>query len=249
MLRTAGGKSVALSRQLGSPGGEGTVYLLDGDGSRCVKILRETSRTSERHAKLRAMVARPPSLTTTNAPTITLAWPQEIVYEDAPGHPEFVGYIMPFLDVARLPPLQNCCYPQVRCQKYPLIQWRHMLTMAYNLAIVVYLIHKNRFRIGDFHPGNIHVDTQTSGVVLIDCDSFQISDGSRQFYCRAGKADYLAPELCGLDFGDVDVDRYSSDVFALGVIVFETLMLGFHPFSARGRGIDGRDGSKQRKIN
>src|SRR5439155_25986328 len=67
-------------------------------------------------------------------------------------------------------------------------------------------------------------------------DSFQICDPATGDVhpTRVATGDYLAPELHGIDFTHAFPDRYESDLFALAVLIFRFLMLGAHPFQARG---------------
>jgi hypothetical protein len=73
-------------------------------------------------------------------------------------------------------------------------------------------------------------------LTIIDTDSFQIRDHRTGtiYYTRVATGEYLPPELHGMAFASSDHDRYHSDLFALAILVFKLLMLGAHPYQARG---------------
>jgi DNA-binding helix-hairpin-helix protein with protein kinase domain len=67
-------------------------------------------------------------------------------------------------------------------------------------------------------------------VALIDCDSFDITDGQRWFSCPVGVPTYTPPELKGKSFTGVRRTQ-QHDAFGLAVLLFHVLFLGRHPFS------------------
>src|SRR5205823_14626086 len=67
-------------------------------------------------------------------------------------------------------------------------------------------------------------------VTLVDADSFQVPGPGRVYRCRVGKPEFTPPELQGAPFADVDRGP-EHDAFALGVLVFQLLMQGLHPFA------------------
>jgi DNA-binding helix-hairpin-helix protein with protein kinase domain len=73
-------------------------------------------------------------------------------------------------------------------------------------------------------------------IAFVDCDSFQVKDSinGRVFYTRVGTGEFLPPELHSVDFRDGDHDRLYSDRFALAILIFKFLMLGVHPYQAKG---------------
>jgi DNA-binding helix-hairpin-helix protein with protein kinase domain len=66
-------------------------------------------------------------------------------------------------------------------------------------------------------------------VAMIDCDSFQITDGNMVFPCPVGVPEFTPPELQGLSFaGQKRTGQH--DAFGLSVLIFYMLFLGRHPF-------------------
>jgi WD40 repeat protein len=72
-------------------------------------------------------------------------------------------------------------------------------------------------------------------VTLVDTDSFQVNDGTTVYRCTVGKPEYTPPELQGMSFRDVD-RSVEHDLFGLGVLIYQLLMEGTHPFGGVFRG-------------
>ncbi|HVF11478.1 MAG TPA: hypothetical protein VNA87_00170 [Actinomycetota bacterium] len=216
-------------------GGEGRIYKIDGRTHLLAKVFHRERLSVELHRKIVAMVSSAPK-----DPTLELrghrsiAWPQELLYSDA-GQRDFIGFTMPALDALRFRESHTYFDPADRLRRFAgAFTWKHLLLTAYNISSAVAAIHERGHRIGDLRDSNILV-APNSLVSLIDCDSFQIVDPSGVSYpTRVGTGEYLPPELQKADFRSAPVDRYHSDLFALSVLVFKLLMLGAHPFQARG---------------
>ena len=92
--------------------------------------------------------------------------------------------------------------------------------------------------VGDLNESNVLV-TENARISLIDIDSFQVripTAGNVVTYrSLVGKPEYTPPELQGVNFRSVD-RSYEHDRFALGVLIFQLLMEGNHPFSVRWQG-------------
>jgi TM2 domain-containing membrane protein YozV len=72
-------------------------------------------------------------------------------------------------------------------------------------------------------------------VTLVDTDSFQVRDSKGIIHrCPVGVPEYTPPELQGTKLDTVDRNIYH-DGFGLGVIIFQLLMEGFHPFTGAPR--------------
>jgi hypothetical protein len=78
---------------------------------------------------------------------------------------------------------------------------------------------------------------QDATVRLIDCDSFQVINGSRRFLCEVGVETFTPPELQGKPFKGV-VRNQNHDDFGLAVLIFLMLFMGRHPFAGRYLGPD-----------
>ena len=86
------GKRYTVGKRLGG-GGEGTVYLIEGDDGIVVKVYKEKSKAGK-EGKLKAMLQKPiPSKV-----QAYVAWPKDVVYDQSGG---FVGFIMMTLTLQR----------------------------------------------------------------------------------------------------------------------------------------------------
>lgn len=85
--------------------------------------------------------------------------------------------------------------------------------------------------IGDLKHSNVLV-SQRALVTLVDTDSFQVRDpnSGRIYPCQVGTPDYTPPER-GQDLSSTVPLRPEHDLFALGVLIFQLLMEGTHPFA------------------
>jgi len=82
---------------------------------------------------------------------------------------------------------------------------------------------------GDVNHGNCVVLADGT-VKLIDCDSYSIKKEDFRYRCEVGVATHLAPELQGIDLGEIEREA-NHDNFGLAVIIFQLLFLGRHPFA------------------
>lgn len=223
------GKQVPLDSKLGQ-GAEGTVYSVLGAKRGCVKILDEAHRTPAKRDKLQAMIeARPSELVLRSS-----AWPVALVYTD-PRRQQFAGFVMGLLDMSSNMELHRVW------DEHSEQTWAQRVIVAANIAVLVAELHRAGHRVGDLRERNILVNAQAQ-VSLVDCDSFEIHgpDG-RVHHSDLGTPEYLPPELLELTHRNngtlQGVERYHSDLHALAVIIFQVLLNGRHPFSARGPGI------------
>lgn len=224
----------------GRAGGEGTVSRIPGDPHRCAKIYHPDQLTRERAEKIRAMVENPPDDPTFEARGHrSLAWPEVTLYHDA-RRTQFAGFLMPLLDTRVFQASHTYYDPEDRLRRFGGgFTFRHLITVASNLASAVTAVHERGHRVGDLRETNLFV-SPTALVTVLDCDSMQVRDGrsGEIFFARVGTGEYLPPELQGADFGRVDHDRTGSDRFALAVLVFKLLLNGVHPFQSRGPAVD-----------
>ena len=88
--------------------------------------------------------------------------------------------------------------------------------------------------IGDVNHGNLLISNDAR-VALIDCDSFEITDGNVVFPCLVGVPTYTPPELQGQSFQGIRRTK-QHDAFGLAVLIFHMLFLGRHPFAGIFRG-------------
>lgn len=233
MSYTAGGRTVLLGPRIGKPGGEGTVFQVQGRPELAAKVLHQDKQTPDRIVKLRAMVARKPEPRSvrdkmTGAEVPTIAWPEELLFENG----SVVGFLMRALDPARTVQIVKIENPAMRKS----IRWGIPMGLgircyiAMNLAIAASRVHAVDAVIGDFNETNVMV-SKSLIVSVIDCDSMQIRDAQgRYHFCGMFTPGFLAPEL-HKEVGKLDrqVRTISSDLFTLAVHIY-CLLLDRHPF-------------------
>jgi DNA-binding helix-hairpin-helix protein with protein kinase domain len=215
--------SLRLGRKIGA-GGEGAVYEVQTRDDLVAKLYFEAP-SEEKADKLFALAARG----TERLLTLT-AWPVEVL-RDAPGG-RVVGFLMN--RVSQAEEVHTLHSPKSRLQKFPDASWAFLLYVAANIARAVAAVHEHDIVVGDLNPKNILV-TRKATVCLLDCDSFQLKADGRTFRCEAGFPEYTPPELQGLPFKDLD-RLPAHDHFGLGIVIFQLLFVGRHPFSGRFRG-------------
>ena len=135
-------------------------------------------------------------------------------------------------------PLITAFNPRRRAKALPRFDRRLAFQAAHNLAQIVGDLHAGGYVVGDLNESNALV-TENARISLIDIDSFQVripTAGNVVTYrSLVGKPEYTPPELQGVNFRSVD-RLYEHDRFALGVLIFQLLMEGNHPFSVRWQG-------------
>jgi DNA-binding helix-hairpin-helix protein with protein kinase domain len=158
------------------------------------------------------------------------AWPMDVLIASSG---QVVGFVMPRILDAR--PLYELYSPRSRIQHFPTADFRFLVHAAANVARLFAAVHKAGFICGDVNHSNILV-RQTGTVAAVDCDSFQVGDGSR-FPCLVGTELFVPPELMGTSLGATR-RTLNHDNFGLAVLVFHLLFMGRHPFAGRylGRG-------------
>ncbi|MBY0231304.1 MAG: hypothetical protein K2W96_18635 [Gemmataceae bacterium] len=214
-LTDENGRPVTLGAQLGK-GGEGAVFAVQGDVSQVAKLYSPLP-SSEQADKLRAMVRRP------QMPAI--AWPSRLLFRSG----RLAGSLMPSAtDCKSGLHLYN---PRLRPAAFPQADFAFLLHAARNLATAFERLHQAGIIAGDVNESNAMFSAKAEAF-LIDCDSFQMREGSRLFTCNVGKLEYTPPELQGRPFRGVERTP-DHDRFGIAVLIFQLLFLGRHPFAGR----------------
>lgn len=207
-------------------GGEALVFAVPGETQVVAKVYR---RPLPAHAsKLASMLANPPADPMAAQGHVSIAWPTEILYT-ADGTRRVVGFLMPRAAGERA--LIEFYNPTARRQQCPLFNYLYLHRTARNLSSAVRAVHNRGYVIGDLNEMNILV-TDTALVTLVDTDSFQVRDAQSHTVhrCPVGRPEFTPPELQGKTFRDLDRNP-EHDLFGLGVLIFQLLMEGTHPFS------------------
>lgn len=198
-------------------GGEGDIYDVTGAPDYVAKIYRPDKRTTERERKLSFMTANRPGAME------QYAWPLDVLYENG----SFAGYLMP--KIKGKEKLRNLYVYDKRKGK----PWPLYVAIAKNLSAAVYNVHEIHQVIGDLNPENILVNPNDGMAVLVDTDSYHISDSGRTYRCGVGMPEFVAPELQGIHFPSAPLPTFTpeTDRFSLAVLIFALLMNGAHPFA------------------
>ena len=161
---------------------------------------------------------------------VAVAWPRGLLSDD---RGDLRGYLMPRVADGRL--LIEAFNPKRRAAALPGFDRRYLHRSGRNLAAALAAVHAAGHVVGDLNESNVLV-TPTALVSLIDADSFQIRgdrDGRPVVWpCPVGKPEYTPPELQGVTLGEVERTPLQ-DRFALGVLLWQLLTEGSHPFRLR----------------
>lgn len=224
----ARGQPVRLGESAGT-GGEATVYILKDRPDWLAKIYKPAPRPNYAR-KLNWMVAHPPANPTSGLDHSSLAWPSELVYD---SRRKLAGYLMPYIQGTTS--ILEVFNPRRRTETLPGFDRRYLHRTARNLAATLEVLHSSGYVVGDLNESNVLV-TPSALVTLIDADSFQVQEQRNgrliSYPCPVGKLEYTAPELQGKMMEKV-LRLPQHDSFGLGVLIFQLLMEGNHPFRAQ----------------
>ena len=235
MLKGIKGDVYTLPAQSAHKGGEGSIYILP--NKKVVKVYspKILKTNVELESKLKFMVDHPPQGDVVKY----MAWPIDLLYDNG----KFCGFVMNNL------------------QGYKEIKGIHTLTKkdmepmviklqaALNLSMMVSLMHKSGYVIGDFNPKNSGYNDK-GNVCFFDNDSFQFTDEKgHKFKCVVQMEGYVAPEVLletdavtrkwvsmgknGI-VGMADLDTgftQETDLFALATHIFQLMMNGTMPYN------------------
>ncbi len=229
ILRDGQKRPIELGESVGR-GGEAIVYRVIGQPTRLAKVY-EPKPHAEQERKLAWMVQHPPINPTRASNHSSLAWPDGLLFDSLN---RFKGYSMPF--IRRTVPILDAFNPRRReSSGLPNTNAYFLYRVARNLASALEALHASGYVAGDLNESNILV-TANALVTLIDTDSFQVTETQggrvRVFTCPVGKPEYTPPELQGKHLAEIQRGP-EHDNFSLGVLIFQLLMEGNHPFRAQ----------------
>lgn len=214
------GSVLLLGREI-ARGGEGVIHELTRHAESVAKLYN-SPLTSERIAKLRAMVGLPRHLVPADA-----AWPSDLIV----GHRGSVlGFVMP--RICGRYELHTLLSGASRRATFPLADYRMLVATAANLARAVAAAHAAGHVIGDVNERCALVGSDAT-VKLIDCDSWQIELGNRLYTCDVGTPMYQPSEMQGVGTFRGYKRIRNFDAFGLAVLIFQLLFFGRHPFAGR----------------
>lgn len=220
------GEIITINKTPLAGGGEGRIYQVIEKPGLVAKIYHQA--TEEDGDKLMVMHSMPPETSMAIPGHPAIAWPVELLH--FVKKPEkVIGFLMP--RVIRAEPIHIFYTPKNRREQKPLFTYQYLHRSARNLIAAVNALHNSGYVIGDINESNILV-TDTALVTLVDTDSFQVYDPYTQhlYRCPVGKPEFTPPELQGINFRDLNrIPEH--DLFGLGVLIFQLLMEGTHPFA------------------
>ncbi|MCR5013074.1 MAG: hypothetical protein K6A72_12070, partial [Lachnospiraceae bacterium] len=212
--------------QIIAKGGEGAVYSIAGEDSKVAKIYHSgNGQDQKRQEKILNMV-----MEGKGENCRFIAWPLDALFDQT--H-QVCGFVMKkFSGVQSLAEL----LPEKT------LNWGQRVLVAHNLCDVVREVHEINQSIGDMNPSNFGVDLSSGHVYAFDADSFHYHTAKNNFFpCIVGLPEYYAPELQrqisrGQDMRSIDPGKtfsYQTDRFALAILIFQLLFMGYHPFTGR----------------
>lgn len=219
-IYTADNHPMVLDREIGR-GGEGSVWSIAGvSSSQVVAKFYHQGLSPEKAKKIEAMCR----LKSDSLLRIS-AWPTDILRPSISAPPQ--GLLMP--KIVGYKEAHLLYTPKSRRTHFPDAQLPFILHASVNIARAFATVHDAGQIIGDVNHANLMI-AKDATVRLIDCDSFEITDGKWSFPCLVGVPTYTPPELQGQSFNGVR-RTVQHDAFGLAVLLFHMLFLGRHPFS------------------
>lgn len=222
VLKDSNGQKLTLGVEL-HEGGEGRLFEVRQQPDLVAKIYKHPKG---RRDKLEAMLRKPPEDKATPG-HVSIVWPIDLL-NSADSSRAFVGFVMK--RIGNSAPFHEFSRTSTRKQKHPGFNFKYLHTAASNLAGVFAALHQRGYVVGDVNESNILIN-DAALVTIVDTDSFQVPvlNKSGVYRCPVGRAEFTPPELQSLDFAKVDRKVYH-DLFGVGVLIFQLLMLGYHPY-------------------
>ena len=225
--RQSNGQLITIGSEL-ARGGEGGIYDFPPDASLVAKVYHADKLKNIDGYKLQLMLANPPDDSAKSHGYVSIAWPVDLLLPIS-GSRQIIGFLMSRVQQVR--PIHDYYNPKTRRQNIPGFNYFYLHHTARNFAAAMSALHAKKYVIGDVNESNILV-SETAMVTLVDTDSFQVRDfqQNKVYRCPVGKPEYTPPELQAKRFADYDRTP-EHDLFGLGVLIFQLLMEGMHPFA------------------
>ena len=215
-----------------------------------------TKQGLQKQNKLQAMISNKPDTRDDDGNEI-LAWPQELLYEQAGNRRLLAGFTMPLVGGLDYKDIYQYWNPRMR-RALPGIPKSQegiddlVQNICGNVVAVMSAIHQHRYIMGDINDKNCLAHA-SGRIAILDADSFQIPDRTNRttyYRCTVGRPEFTSPELHDRMQGHCQdrgctkgpdphsrgyecVDRtMDDDRFALAVMLYKLIMNGRHPFDA-----------------
>ncbi|MEZ2251225.1 tetratricopeptide repeat protein [Microcoleus sp.] len=228
--RQSNGEVIDLGSEI-ARGGEGAIHPYPPDASLVAKVYHANKLKDIDSDKLRVMLTNPPDDSVAKSHgCVSIAWPVDLLLS-IDGSEQIMGFLMPRVPMQQVRPIHDYYSPKTRREKNLGFNYLSLHRTARNFAAAMSALHAKQYVIGDVNESNILV-YDTAMVTLVDTDSFQVRDfqQGKVYRCPVGKAEYTPPELQHKTFADYDRTT-EHDLFGLGVLIFQLLMEGTHPFA------------------
>ncbi|NLV39603.1 MAG: hypothetical protein GXY15_00030 [Candidatus Hydrogenedentes bacterium] len=216
------GREHHLGTRLGR-GGEGAVFRISNRPGFVAKIYHK-ALGRDRIEKLQHMVVLNDNELAANS-----AWPCELLYRKQTEPP--CGFVMQAVPCGH--ELHELYGPASRKRLLPNATWAYLVHVARNLACAFSVLHARNIVIGDVNQSNAFACLDGK-VILVDCDSYQVTSSTRCYPCHVGVPMYTPPELQGMSFRN-RCRSPEHDGFGLAVLIFQLLFMGRHPFAGIGK--------------
>jgi hypothetical protein len=207
-------------------GVDGHVLRVDGRTDVVAKLYDQPAEELAR--RLRAMVANPASTASVdgNARHASVAWPLDLL-RDEQGR--FAGALMRSLSGEHR--LSDVLDPARRRLTTPTADYALLHRVAHGLAAAFGGLHDAGYVVGGLDAEEVLVD-RDGRVILVRPEAMQATDGAtgEVFPCLAGRPELAPPELHGRVRGPAERGP-EQDRFTLGILIFQLLMEGAHPFA------------------
>jgi DNA-binding helix-hairpin-helix protein with protein kinase domain len=213
----ANGRELRLGKRIGK-GGEGEVYLLDGQPEYAVKLYT-LSNLGDREKKIEAMIS---ARLWERANLVT--FPHAAIRRK---NGAFSGLVMRAISGHQA--LHELYAPGARKKAFPGADYRFLVRTALNVSTAIAQVHDAGCVIGDINHSGFLISEKAIAAV-IDADSFQFQSGSKLFPCHVGVPEYTPPELQGVTLSKTPRTQ-NHDAFGLAVVIFQLLFMGKHPFA------------------
>lgn len=226
LVRSPTGEVKKLGPLLAS-GGEGKIYPLQAHSELLVKWYHpkyQKQRGEELKNKISYMVGLKSKIKPLEK---FVCWPQMMVSDI---DDRWIGYAMRKAGGIKMSVLAHAIAFQ---KHFPGIDRRAIVGYLLCLIDTIEKLHSMNILVGDYNLNNILCTPGTSHITLIDCDSYQVVDGSLRYPCHVGSPDMTPKEQHGLPFSLI-VRNKESEVFSVAIILFKCLMLGRHPYDIVG---------------
>jgi len=218
-------------------GGEGVLYKLEGNQNFIAKIFKNRKKAEQKAEKINAFVDLFRQLLKDNhwkqifENNITM--PRARLYTD---DGILAGFLMNYIDLNRSISLKD--FIEGKFRKYARWNdWFVKLYVAKKFVDIIKELHKIGIVVGDLNTNNVFIKSNAQ-VVILDCDSMQLTYKGKVYPVDAILLDIAAPEI--IQHGQKAVS-IKSDVFSIAIHIYRIIMEGFSPFQFRSKTIEDRN--------